>query len=145
MCLVNLNIELFFNHLASYVKDSELKCSFLAPKSYIQDDYLTCQDYMAMNTTELVELPCTNDDLIYDTSVVTSSLLKDFGLSCHRWIETSILGATQMFGVLAGSTVVGYISDRFGRVKAIMVRIKTKTRLKILIVIVISLPDPSTK
>ena len=78
---------------------------------------------MNINIEDMNKTYCDQKDLIYDTSVVTSSLLKDFELACNTWAETSILGSSYMLGVLAGSPIVGFISDKFGRLKALVLSV----------------------
>ena len=77
---------------------------------------------------------CSEKDLIYDRSVMKTTLIEDYGLVCekaglrskeihisynflamqhdpHRTIYNSIY----MLGMLFGSYIFGWISDRFGR------------------------------
>ena len=77
---------------------------------------------------------CSKEDLIYDRSVMKTTLIEDYGLVCekaglrskeihisynflamqhdpHRTIYNSIY----MLGMLFGSYIFGWISDRFGR------------------------------
>ncbi len=51
------------------------------------------------------------------------SLLQDFGLVCDSLIGKSALGATYMLGMLVGSFVMGLFSDKYGRLKALMVAV----------------------
>ncbi len=67
---------------------------------------------------------CSYDDLIFDTSdAVETSLVADWDLTCDRWINLSALGATYMLGMLVGSFVMGLLSDKFGRMKALMLSV----------------------
>ncbi len=51
------------------------------------------------------------------------SLVREFALTCGNWVELSALGATYMLGMLIGSFVMGLFSDKFGRMKALMLSV----------------------
>ena len=51
------------------------------------------------------------------------SLRTDYGLTCGKWINADVLGASYMLGMLVGSFVIGLISDKFGRMTALMLSV----------------------
>jgi len=63
---------------------------------------------------------CSPSDLLYDHSLVTSSLVQEFDLVCHRSYLTSVLSSLYMLGALVGSYLFGWISDKSGRMKSLM-------------------------
>jgi MFS family permease len=44
-----------------------------------------------------------------------------FGLTCESAFLRNIYGSTYMIGLLFGSFILGIVSDRFGRMKALTV------------------------
>ena len=66
------------------------------------------------------------DGLLYDRSVVTSSIVTEYGLDCNPDIPKAtklVLGAMSMVGFLIGSILIGIFSDFQGRMKALMLSI----------------------
>lgn len=85
-----------------------------------------CQDYhrlYAEQPDNIVELQCSHDALVFDQSMVTSSLIQDYGFTCKNAYLKSIYGSLYMLGMLVGSYIVGAISDKYGRIKALMLSI----------------------
>jgi len=87
----------------------------------------SCDRYQSMldsNSTQLGYLQCENDQLLLDTTVTAeTSLVNDFGLTCSYGYLRNIVGATYMLGMLVGSFALGYVSDKYGRMKALMLGI----------------------
>ena len=52
---------------------------------------------------------------------MTSSVPTVYGLTCGDAFYRNIYGSTYMIGLLFGSFILGIISDRFGRMKALTV------------------------
>ena len=59
-------------------------------------------------------------DLVFDTSVVTSSFVTRFGLVCDHFYLRGIMNSMMMVGMLLGSLPVGVISDKYGRKVALL-------------------------
>ena len=68
---------------------------------------------------------CQPEDLIYDDSLVTSSLVRDFGLVCDSGRSRTIYSALYMLGMLIGSYLFGWMSDTYGRLNALMLSVLT--------------------
>ena len=68
---------------------------------------------------------CQPEDLIYDDSLVTSSLVRDFGLVCDSGRSRTIYSALYMLGMLFGSYFFGWLSDTVGRVDALVMAVIT--------------------
>ena len=63
---------------------------------------------------------CDPSDLLYDHSVVTSSVVQEFDLVCQRSYLSSVFSSLYMLGALVGSYLFGWISDRSGRMNSLM-------------------------
>ena len=50
-------------------------------------------------------------------------MISDYGLTCNKWINASVLGASYMLGMLVGSFVIGMLSDKIGRKKTLMMSV----------------------
>lgn len=106
-------------------EDLNSKCGYVTPPA----DVTTCpayNDFLAEAKAGEVNYTtsyCENDTLLFDTSLVATSLRTDYGLNCSYWINASVLGASYMLGMLFGSFVIGLISDRFGRMIALMISV----------------------
>ena len=64
---------------------------------------------------------CNPADLVFDHTSVTSSVVEDFFLVCHRSYLTSLLSSLYMLGALFGSYLFGWISDKSGRMNSLMI------------------------
>ncbi|XP_014369567.2 organic cation transporter protein [Papilio machaon] len=73
-------------------------------------DYV-CLDEQASNATNYC--PCENPE--YDTSVIIDSVTTTWDLICGRTQLASLAQSMLQVGILAGSLLYGYISDRYGR------------------------------
>lgn len=85
---------------------------------------------------------CREEDLIFDRSIVSQSLIQTFSFVCDR-LESSIrdisvlisslprsslrtyYNAIYMLGMLFGSYLFGWYSDNFGRLNALMLSVLT--------------------
>ncbi len=82
----------------------------------------SCSSYLRSierNGSNLEVMACSSDDLIFDTSVVSTSLVSHYGWTCGNSYQRQIYGATYMLGMLLGSFFMGLLSDTFGRMKAL--------------------------
>ena len=85
-----------------YVDTSTLStCGVYAPL----DPLMTCADYTDAVASDdkpgLNKTYCLPEDLTFDRSVMTRSLVEDFGLVCHQSEWHGPLGATYMLGMMA--------------------------------------------
>lgn len=71
-------------------------------------DYV-CLDEQASNATNYC--PCENPE--YDTSVIVDSVTSTWDLICGRTQLASLAQSMLQVGILAGSLLYGYISDRY--------------------------------
>ena len=76
---------------------------------------------------KLTEKKCDKSELVYDTSVVESSVVSEYGLTCDDHYLRSLVGSTYMLGMLFGSIIFGIVSDRFGRITALICAVVTMT------------------
>lgn len=57
-----------------------------------------------------------HEDLLIDTTVVKTSLTRDYDFLCNQEVlNKGLLGAMYMVGMLIGSFVLGIVSDHIGR------------------------------
>ena len=88
------------------------------------------------------QIYCEEEDLIFDRSIVSQSLIQTFGFVCDR-LDSSIrdvsslssslsrsslrtyYNAIYMLGMLFGSYLFGWYSDNFGRLNALMLSVLT--------------------
>ena len=66
---------------------------------------------------------CSNDELIFDQSIVLTSVTQDYGLTCDDLFVQSIFNSLYLAGMLIGSFLIGMFSDKFGRLKAMILSI----------------------
>ncbi|KAK7084720.1 hypothetical protein SK128_001006 [Halocaridina rubra] len=79
----------------------------------------TCiADDFNSNETEI----CGNGS-VFDESVYTSTIVSEFGLTCHKSWEGNMAQTIFFGGILAGALIAGYIADRIGRMMTIMIGI----------------------
>ena len=82
-----------------------------------------CNQYIDALTDDSVTKTkeyCGYEDLIWDYSIVTSSIVKDYDFTCGNSYKKQIYGVLYMIGMFFGSYIVGIISDKYGRMKALM-------------------------
>ena len=68
----------------------------------------------------MTEETCRKDELIFDYSIVTSSLVEDFSMTCSDKYQRDILNSIYMIGSAIGSSSIGIVSDKAGRIKAMV-------------------------
>ena len=115
--------------LPEYVTLNQLdtKCSYYVPKNAPAS--LSCDEYVNMvrngaDSMDVASCAENYDDLIFDESVTKTSLIQDYQLTCGVGnTNRSFVGATYMLGMLFGSFIMGLISDRIGRMKALMISV----------------------
>ena len=86
----------------------------------------SCQEFQKAlkdPSVEKVNVTCTRDELVFDHSIVTSTVTQDYDLTCDHSFVRSIFNSLYLGGMLVGSFVIGLVSDRFGRLKALVLSI----------------------
>ena len=66
---------------------------------------------------------CPFPDLIFDQTIVESSLTQYYDLVCQKSFLQSIFNSLYLVGMMIGSFLIGLISDSFGRLIALIVSI----------------------
>ena len=87
----------------------------------------SCSDYIntALNNPEdcnFIE-KCPQKELVFDRSIVKTSVTEDLNMTCDELYLRSIFNSLFLGGMLLGSFSIGMISDRFGRVKALVLSV----------------------
>ncbi|XP_073319495.1 solute carrier family 22 member 7-like [Pagrus major] len=77
-------------------------------------------------TTDLPTVPCQNG-WMYDNTTSKSTLATEWDLVCGKRGLNKASATIFFIGVMFGATVFGYLSDRFGRKKALLVSYVTTT------------------
>ena len=113
------------SNLTGVVSFPEEKCSYFAlndgtsAKAPSQE---TCDYYIqALKDPQIDKTvkSCSRDQVVFDHSVVQTSIVEDFGFTCDKSFLRQIYGAVYMLGLLFGSFIMGLISDKYGRMKAL--------------------------
>ena len=68
---------------------------------------------------EHLALNCDPENLIFDRSLMSSTLIEEFQLICERSGLRAWVNVTYMVGCVVGCYLFGWISDTFGRIKAL--------------------------
>ncbi len=125
-------VNILYDNLTGLIKRPEAKCQYfgvpeldtLSPPTISSSDEVTCSKYLvALDDPDVIKenVTCSKADLIFDTSLVASSIVQDYGFVCDQHYLRQIYGAVYMVGLLIGSFFMGMISDRFGRMKALVI------------------------
>jgi len=71
------------------------------------------------------EMPatCGATDLVFDRTLMASTVVEEFDLVCDRAGLRTVVNIMYMLGLLVGAYLFGWISDQFGRIKALMLGI----------------------
>ena len=75
---------------------------------------------MTNNSNELKTEKCSKNELVFDRSTVLTSVTEDYGLVCDELFLQSIFNSLYLGGMFVGSFMIGMISDKFGRLKAMI-------------------------
>ncbi|CAH0586908.1 unnamed protein product [Chrysodeixis includens] len=70
-------------------------------------------EYKCLDNNVTNYCPCQNPE--YDTSTIVSSVTSEFDLICNKTYLASLAQSMMQIGILAGSLIFGYFSDRYGR------------------------------
>ena len=105
---------------------NELKTS-LHTCSLLEINNGSCSAYIntALNKSEDCKFieKCPQNELVFDRSIVTTSVTEDLAMTCDELYLRSIFNSLFLGGMLLGSFSIGMISDRFGRVKALVLSV----------------------
>ena len=63
---------------------------------------------------------CSKHELVFDRSIVMSSLVEDFDMTCSDIFQKDLINSVFMIGAIIGSLCNGIIADNFGRMKIII-------------------------
>ena len=100
-------------------KNTELlSCQRLEPISV----YDTCEEYLNAlqnNSTMKTLRVCDIKDLVFDRSIVESSIVEDFEMVCENAYQRDLFNSILFIGAIIGSLSLGFISDNYGRLKSI--------------------------
>merc|ERR1719334_1604982 len=66
---------------------------------------------------------CEYEDLIFDRTIMTTTLIEEYQLVCGRAGLRTIYNSVYMLGLLFGSYIFGWISDNYGRMKSLMLAV----------------------
>ena len=66
---------------------------------------------------------CSSEELVFDRSIVHTSITEDYGLTCDDMVVQSIFKSLYLGGMLIGSFLIGMLSDKFGRLNAMILSI----------------------
>ena len=112
------NLSIIINEITT-----DKSCQRIIPK----ENFQTCEQYLELfknNNNALSEImteeTCRKDELIFDYSIVTSSLVEDFSMTCSDKYQRDILNSIYMIGSAIGSSCIGIVSDKAGRIKAMV-------------------------
>jgi len=70
-----------------------------------------------------VEEQCSYDELVFDRTIMANTLIEEYELICDRSGLRTIYNSIYMLGLLFGSYIFGWISDSYGRMKALMLSV----------------------
>ena len=62
---------------------------------------------------------CKKSELVFDRSIVESSLVEDFDMTCSDVFQKDLINSVFMIGAIIGSLCNGIMADNFGRMKII--------------------------
>ena len=75
------------------------------------------------NISEPKTEKCPKEELVFDRSIVLTSITEDYGLTCDDLVVQSIFKSLYLGGMLIGSFLIGMFSDKFGRLNAMILSI----------------------
>eukprot|EP00095_Tigriopus_kingsejongensis_P000969 maker-scaffold83_size396513-snap-gene-2.32 protein:Tk00969 transcript:maker-scaffold83_size396513-snap-gene-2.32-mRNA-1 annotation:"PREDICTED: uncharacterized protein LOC103466540" len=113
---------------ASEVKRSMVQCAIPTPSDLgrppsAENVPETCDSYLSRISAGTTEGTCAWEDLIFDTTVVQSSITADFGFACENRFVSNFFNALYMTGMLIGSFIFGILSDKKGRMITLMISV----------------------
>uniref|UniRef100_A0A2A4KAN0 Major facilitator superfamily (MFS) profile domain-containing protein n=1 Tax=Heliothis virescens TaxID=7102 RepID=A0A2A4KAN0_HELVI len=76
-------------------------------------------EYKCLDNNVTNYCPCNNPE--YDTSTIVSSVTSEWDLICNRTYLASLAQSMMQIGILAGSLLFGYLSDRYGRKSVVLI------------------------
>eukprot|EP00397_Hematodinium_sp_SG-2012_P009158 GEMP01009233.1.p1 GENE.GEMP01009233.1~~GEMP01009233.1.p1 ORF type:complete len:607 (+),score=79.28 GEMP01009233.1:212-2032(+) len=83
----------------------------------------TCGEYInVLNTASAASLSTRYkecEDKIFDSTIVSSSIVTQYGITCEKEFWADSIASLHKVGVLFGSFLAGYIGDTYGRMVAV--------------------------
>lgn len=76
-----------------------------------------------VDAEEGVEEQCGYEELVFDRTIMTNTLIEEYHLVCDRSGLRTIYNSIYMLGLLFGSYIFGWVSDTYGRMKALMLSV----------------------
>ena len=87
---------------------------------------MSCDDYLNVKLERSDNAwiaKCSREEIIFDRSIVKTSIPEDFDMICENSYQKSIFSSLYTLGLFLGSFIFGFISDCFGRKRAISISI----------------------
>ena len=101
--------------------------TLLYPKVSIEEAGKQCYRFKSAScgnySNNLPRERCPNSELVFDASVVSSSIVKDLDMVCDKAYQRPIFSSLYSVGMLIGAFVIGFASDTLGRRKALVLAI----------------------
>lgn len=76
-------------------------------------------EYVCLDNNVTNYCPCDKPE--YDTTTIVSSVTSEWDLICNRTYLASLAQSIMQIGILTGSVIFGYISDRYGRKPSVLI------------------------
>ena len=105
-----------YNHINRTFID---KCSRI---EFDGNSLMSCDEYLNSkleNSKNASITKCLREEIIFDRSIVKTSIPEDFDMICENSYQKSIFSSLFTLGLFLGSFVIGFISDYLGRARAI--------------------------
>ena len=93
--------------------------TLMFPQKSIEDAGKQCYRFQSAScgnySSTLPKEKCLNSELVFDTNVVSSSIVQDLNMLCDQAYQKSIFSSLYTLGMLLGSFILGFTSDTLGR------------------------------
>ena len=99
--------------------DVGVSCQRWEPQHSVYD---TCEEYLnalESNLTRKTLRACDIKALVFDRTVVETSIIEDFGMVCENAYQRDLFNSILFIGAIIGSLSLGFISDNYGRLRSI--------------------------
>ncbi|XP_067328515.1 solute carrier family 22 member 6-A-like [Anolis sagrei] len=89
-------------------------------RRYVTTQWRLLDPNTTLHNDTIVDIEPCSDGWTYDRSMFPSTIVSEWDLVCDAWTLRQMAQSLYMAGVLIGSLIIGFLSDRFGR-KALIV------------------------